>query len=174
MRRLIVMTLLLAGMWIGIQAQQYTVFYLKGQVMCTQKGKTTVLTEKQQVSADAVLKLEQGTALILKDDVNYRLPVIKGPFKGTVAKVKKNKNASTLERSKEYFSRIVGKDRNEVKNDAELEIAKGSVRMQPIVNNGQPPVITEIDTDIIEASELIDKIIEELEEDKNNKEPEEE
>ena len=62
-----------------------------------------------------------------------------------------------------------------MKNDAELEIAKGSVRMQPPgVNNGQPPVIIEIDTDIIEASELIDKIIEELEEDKNKKEPEEE
>ena len=165
MRRLIVMILLLADTWIGIQAQQYSVFYLKGQVQCKQKGKTTVLEEKQQVSADAKFTLEKGTALILKDEANHRLPIIKGPCKGNLQTLVKKDKASIKECSEEYFKYLAGKSRNEVKNKADLMRAQGSVDRKPIPGRKQPVIDDndEIDALLLDVSNEIESIIEELE-----------
>ena len=166
MKRTIFMTLLLTFMSLGLKAQNYTVFYLKGEVKCKQNGKTTVLQEKQQVAANATFILDKDMALILKDENNYRLPVIKGPCSGQLPKLVKKEKATVLERSAEYFSHLTGKSRNEVKNEADRMRQMGSISRKPVP--GEPrtnvqPTVSHDEIELMKTSDDIERIIKELE-----------
>ncbi len=168
MKRTIFLTLLLTCISLGIEAQTYTVFYLKGDVKCKHKGKITLLQEKQQVPANATFILEKDMALILKDEANYRLPVIKGPCSGQLTKLVKKEKATVLERSAEFFSHISGKSRSEVKSEADRMRQMGSISRQPIIGETPPtvpptPNITPEEIELMRTSDEIERIIEELE-----------
>ena len=172
MKRTIILTLLLTCISFGTKAQTYTVFYLKGEVKCKQNGKTTVLEEKQQVAANATFILEKDMALILKDEANYRLPVIKGPCNGQLTKLVKKEKASVLERSAEFFNHIAGKSRNEVKEEADRMRQMGSISRKPIVGASPEEEREAMKRDmermkmmqaVMEVENDVEKIIEELE-----------
>lgn len=171
MKRIIIMTLFMTCFMLGTEAQNYTVFYLKGEVKCQQNGKTTVLKEKQQVSSNVTFILGKDMALILKDEDNCRLPVIKGPCKGQLPKLVKKEKASILERSKEYFSHLIGKSRSDVKKESEMMKEVGSISRMPIA--GESPEhneeamkrekerMKEIQ-EVLEVEHDVERIIEEL------------
>ena len=172
MKRTIFLTLLLTCISLGTKAQTYTVFYLKGDVKCKQNGKTTVLQEKQQVAANATFILEKDMALILKDEANYRLPVIKGPCSGQLTKLVKKEKATVLERSAEFFSHITGKSRSDVKEEADNMRQMGSISRKPVV--GQSPEAEreamnremewmKMMQELLDVEKDVEKIIEELE-----------
>lgn len=169
MKRLLFMSLLLTAFLLGSKAQMLTVFYMKGDVKCQQKGKTFVLKEKQQVAADAVFILDKGMALILKDDALCRLPVIKGPCKGKLDKLVKKEKANVLERSSEFFSHIAGKGRSEVKDNADRMRQMGSVSRMPSLDGTKPekiePPLGPEELMLIKVSDDLDRIINELESD---------
>ncbi|MBO4827497.1 MAG: hypothetical protein J5506_09755 [Prevotella sp.] len=166
MKRIVFTALLLTSILLGANAQQYTVFYVKGEVKCQQNGKTTVLKEKQQVSEDATFVLGKGMSLILKDDANCRLPVVKGPCKGNLKKLVKKEKASILERSIEFFSHIAGKSRAQVKDEATHMRNMGSVSRRPIADKEgirKPVEPPRINTELINVSDELESIIADLE-----------
>ncbi|MBR3093242.1 MAG: hypothetical protein IKG99_09490 [Bacteroidaceae bacterium] len=171
MKRFIIMTLFVTCFMLGSEAQNYTVFYLKGEVRCQQNGKTTVLKEKQQVASNATFILGKDMALILKDEENCRLPVIKGPCKGQLSKLVKKDKASILERSKEYFSHLIGKSRTDVKQESERMKEMGSISRQPVVGErpeeNQEAMKREMERmkmmqEVMEVEHDVERIIEEL------------
>ena len=166
MKKIILTILLLTSVLLGANAQQYTVFYVKGEVKCQQNGKTIVLKEKQQVSADATFILGNGMSLILKDDAKCRLPVIKGPCKGNLKKLVKKEKASILERSIEFFSHIAGKSRTQVKEEAAYMRDMGSVlRLPPVDEEGirKPVEQPMVDWELVRTSDELESIIADLE-----------
>ena len=114
-------------MAMAAMAGNYVVYYVKGEVKCTQGRATFVLNEHNTVTDKAVFDLPSGAVLILKDEANHRLPVVKGPCQGKLNKLVKQGNGSILERTVEFFAQLAGKSHSDMKDITDHMRTKGSV-----------------------------------------------
>lgn len=127
MKRQVLITLFMLSMAMAATAGNYVVYYVKGEVKCTQGRATFVLKERNTVTDKDVFSLPSGAVLILKDEANHRLPVVKGPCQGKLNKLVKQGNGSILERTAEFFAQLVGKSHSDMKEITDHMRARGSV-----------------------------------------------
>lgn len=163
-------TLLVICITMGSQAANYVVYYVKGDVKYVQGGKTVSVKERMEISPQAVFVLGKGSSLILKDESNSRLPVVKGPCKGKIEKLVKKGKGSFLQRSAEFFAHLAGRSRTAAKEEVTYMRSMGSVvRESPMPDeDGQivRPVKVEVpqmDTELMSAFDNLEDVISELE-----------
>ena len=168
-KRWLTATLLVFFMAVGCHATNYVVFYVKGDVKSTLKGKTETVKERMVISDKDVFELAKGSSLILKDESNNRLPVAKGPCKGKIEKLVKKGKGSFIQRSKEFFAQLIGRSHSDMKAQVDYMRTVGSVVHQSPVENEDGMVIRKrepkvlIDNDLMDAFVDVEAIINELE-----------
>ena len=88
-----------------------------------------------------------------------------------LSKLVKKDKASILERSKEYFSHLIGKSRTDVKQESERMKEMGSISRQPVVGErpeeNQEAMKREMERmkmmqEVMEVEHDVERIIEEL------------
>ena len=121
------------AMAMAATAGSYVVYYVKGEVKCTQGRATVVLNEHNTVTDKDVFNLPAGAVLILKDEANHRLPVVKGPCQGKLNKLVKQGNGSILERTVEFFAQLAGRSHSDMKDITDHMRTKGSVERKEAV-----------------------------------------
>lgn len=114
-RRIILVALLIQTFTI-VQARQYFVHYVKGNVSVVHSGVETPLREKSYVSDNDRLIVGQNCGVILINSSQVKIPMIKGPANNKVKKILKQESTSFLEFSNEFVRFLFGKSFSEARN----------------------------------------------------------